>query len=76
MRAGRIAMALSVSLVVPLHFALAQRCRGASSFSAGTTRIGAGASFTDGAKSYGAQLAFGAVTGPFASATGTMARST
>lgn len=69
MRAGRTAMLLSVSLVVPVHHAGAQRCRGASSFAAGASRIGAGAAFTDGAKSYGAQLAFGAVTGPFAAAT-------
>lgn len=45
----------------------AQACLGTAPFSSGAVRLGAGAEFTDGAKSYGVQLAVGARQGPFAS---------
>jgi len=46
--------------------AAAQACNGAASFRHSSVRIGAGAQTTDGAKSYGAELAAGAAEGPFA----------
>ena len=46
----------------------AQSCLGAASFAAGPVRVGAGVDFTDGAKSYGVQLAFGSTSGPFGTA--------
>jgi hypothetical protein len=45
-----------------------QVCQGTAPFSAGSTRIGAGMQFTDGAKAYGGGLAFGGANSLFASA--------
>jgi hypothetical protein len=46
----------------------AQTCQGAASFSSGPARVGAGFNVSDNVKSYGAQLAVGAGSGPYASA--------
>ena len=45
-----------------------QVCQGTAPFSAGSTRIGAGMQFTDGAKAYGGGLAFGSSNSLFAGA--------
>jgi len=47
--------------------AFSQVCNGTASFSSGPVRVSAGGNFTDGVRSYGGQLAFGAERGPFAS---------
>ncbi len=48
--------------------AAAQVCQGTAPFSAGSARVGAGMQFTDGAKAYGGELAFGSSNSLFASA--------
>jgi len=47
----------------------AQSCAGTASFAAGRMRVGAGATFGDGAQAFGAQLAAGQAKGAFAGAT-------
>ncbi len=50
------------------HTTAAQVCQGTAPFSAGSARVGAGMQFTDGAKAYGGELAFGSSNSLFASA--------
>jgi hypothetical protein len=54
-------------LTLPL-VAGAQTCQGVASFGSGPARVGAALDVSDNVKTYGAQLAVGAATGPFASA--------
>ena len=65
----RLVEAVLISSCVALPVAVrAQTCQGTASFSSGPVRIGAGFNTSDKVKSYAAQLAAGAVTGPYASA--------
>ena len=68
-------MRLAVAVVAGLAFSVvtpaiteAQVCMGSASFGAGIARIGASASFSDGTKLYGGELALGAPRGLFGTA--------
>ncbi len=67
----KLAMALALgfacSVVVP-NTSEAQICTGTASFGAGIVRLGASASFSDGTKLYGGELALGAPRGLFGTA--------
>lgn len=59
--------AIATALLVGASAAQAQTCLGTATFAAGGMRAGVEATFDDGASAYGASLAFGGVTGTFAS---------
>jgi hypothetical protein len=65
----RIPFLLAVlgALLLPAIGAGAQTCFGNARFSSGPVRLGAGLISSEGAKSYGVDLAVGAAAGPFAS---------
>ena len=64
----RAAVPMLALLLFPQSNLEAQSCAGNVGFDAGRVRLGAGAMSTDGAKSYGAEIALGRKAGPFASA--------
>ncbi|MFI5234034.1 MAG: hypothetical protein ACHQSE_16190, partial [Gemmatimonadales bacterium] len=66
----RIALTAAAACILAAPAAIqAQTCTGTASFSAGSMRLGAAGSFTDGAKTYSGTFAVGATQGLFASAT-------
>ena len=65
MRTGSLLLALGV-LALSATTMEAQTCYGNAPFSAGPVRIGAGLATSEGVKSYGASLAVGTNSGPFA----------
>ena len=64
----RMIGAFVVSVLLAPTTLAGQACVGGPSFKDGNMRLGAGARFEDGAKSYGAQFATGSATGGFAQA--------
>lgn len=68
-RFTQLAIATVVLAAAGAAPASAQSCAGTASFAAGRMRVGAGATFGDGAQAFGAQFAAGQTKGAFAGAT-------